>query len=299
MAWFLFAIAGYFLYAFVTVINKFLLRQPATTRPLVFTFWVGILSIFVLVLAPFGLSWPGWAAFVYDLILGLIFFVYLFTFYRALDINEASRTAPVIGGLMPILVLLFSWLFLNESLTWLQIFAFLMLISGGFIISLEKSRGSIHEGLRGIKTIALAILLGAVYMVLIKYAFTQQGFINGFIWSRFGLAAAALAILLRPGWRKMIFSSARQVSGGLGSLLVSGKLLAALGSLLVHLAVAQGSVSIVSAMAGAEYIFLFFIVLLLSKKFPQILKERLNAGVIAQKIIAILLVGAGLAILAI
>jgi len=80
---------------------------------------------------------------------------------------------------------------------------------------------------------------------------------------------------------------------------VSGKLLAALGSLLVHLAVAQGSVSIVSAMAGAEYIFLFFIVLLLSKKFPQILKERLNAGVIAQKIIAILLVGAGLAILAI
>ncbi len=298
MTWFLFAIFGYFLYSLVTVINKYLLRQRATTKPLVFTFWLGVLSIFTFVLAPFGLSWPGWGAFTLDFFVGVLFFLALLAFYQALDINEASRTASVIGGLQPIFILLLSWLFLAEKLTWLQILAFLVLTVGGFTLSLEKGRGGFREGLKGLKIVAWAIALGAIYMIFAKYIFDQQGFITGFIWTRVGLVAAAFMILLRPLWRRAIFSSARQASEGLGALFVTSKILAGFGSLFIHLAVAWGSVTLVNAMAGTEYVFLFFLILVLSKKFPQILREKSNFAAILQKAVGILLIGAGLAILA-
>ncbi len=298
MNWFFVALAGYFFYAIVTVINKFLLRQRATTKPLVFTFWLGVLSIFTFILAPFGLHWPGLAAFLLDVFVGFIFFVALLAFYAALDINEASRAASVIGGLQPVFILLFSFLFLGEKLSWLQMLAFLVLVLGGFLLSLEKGRSGFREGLKGLKIVFWAILLGAIYMVFAKYIFDHQGFVTGFIWIRVGLVLAAVLVLLRGAWRKMIFSSAHQASEGLGALFVVSKVLASFGSLFVHLAVAWGSVTLVNAMAGTEYVFLFFLVLLLSKKFPQFLREKSSTAIIIQKAVAILLICGGLAILA-
>ena len=299
MNWLVFAIAGYFFYAIVTVINKFLLRQPATTKPLVFTFWLGVLSIFTFALAPFGLGWPGWGMFIFDIFTGFIFFLALLAFYRALDINEAFRVASVIGGLTPIFIFLLSWLFLREHLTLWQILAFLVLTIGGFLLSLEKIKGGFKERLKGIKMVIWAILLGAIYMVFIKYIFNQQGFITGFIWTRLGVVLAAAAVLLWPNWRRVIFSSARQASGGLSFLFGASKTLAGFGSFFIHLGVVYGSVTLVSAMAGTEYVFLLISTVIISKKFPEILREKSSRPIIIQKIIAILLIGGGLAILAV
>lgn len=299
MSWLLFAIVGYFLYAVVTVTSKFLLRQPATTKPLVFTFWVGILSIFTFALAPFGLSWPGWGWFGFDLLVGILFFAALLFFYKALDINEASRVASAIGGLLPIFVLLFSFVFLSEKLDWRQLLAFFLLISGGFLISLEKNRTGFKENLKGIKFIIWTILLSAIYWVSAKYAFNGQGFITGFIWTRLGLVLAALLVLLWPAWRRQVFNSVRQTTSGLSILMISDKFLSGFGSLFVHLALFGASASLVQAMQGTEYVFLLFLAIFLSKKFPQILREKASPEIFLQKALAILLIGGGLAILAI
>jgi len=298
MSWIFFAIAGYFIYSVVTLTNKFLLRQRATTQPLVFTFWIGVLSIFTFVLAPFGLAWPGWGMFVFDIFVGFVFFAALLTFYKSLDINEASRVAPVIGGLIPVFVFPFAYLFLAERLAWPQMLAFFLLILGGLLISLKIERGAFKEGVKGIKIVILAILLGAIYWVLAKYIFDAQGFITGFIWSRLGLVIGALLILVYPPWRRMIFGSARQATGQVSALMGSSKLLAGFGSLFVHLALSRASASLVQALQGTEYVFLLILVAFLSKKFPEIIKEKLNGAIILQKIIAVLLIVAGLAILA-
>ncbi|TSC53360.1 MAG: Uncharacterized protein LiPW39_301 [Parcubacteria group bacterium LiPW_39] len=298
MTWIFFAISGYFLYSVVTVTNKFLLRQPATTKPLVFTFWIGVLSIFTFVLAPFGLHWPGWGWLVFDLFVGILFFLMLLTFYQALDVNEASRAASVVGGLIPVFVFPFAYLFLNERLGWLQILAFFILVLGGLLISLKIEKGALREGLRSIKVVFLAILLGAIYWVTVKYAFGGQGFVTGFVWTRLGLVLAALLVLLWSAWRRQILSSIKQATGGLSALMVSTKLLAGFGSLFVHWSLARASASLVQALQGTEYVFLLILTVILSKKFPEILREKLSGAIILQKIIAILLIVAGLALLA-
>lgn len=279
--------------------NKYLLRQPATTKPVVFTFWVGLMSIFTFVLAPFGLRWPGWGLFVYDIFVGIIFFFALLMFYWSLDINEASRSASLIGGLIPVLVLVLSFSFLGDRLSWAQLLAFFLLVSGGFLISLKRDKSGLHEALKGLKFVVLAILIGAIYWVLAKYAFNQQGFITGFVWTRLGLVVAAVLILIYSPWRRMILNSGRQATAGLSELMISSKVVAGFGSLFVHLALSRASASLVNALQGTEYVFLLILTFFVSKEFPGILREKSSAAVIAQKIVAILLIGGGLAILAI
>jgi drug/metabolite transporter (DMT)-like permease len=298
MSWLFLAIGSCFLYAIVTVINKFLLGQRATTRPLVFTFWLGVLSVFTLVLAPFGMGWPGPAAFLFDIFVGLVYFVAILYTYEAMDINEASRVSSLTGGLTPIVVLILSYLFLFESLTIIHLAAFLLLVLGGFLISVRKSRSGLAGGLKGFWFISLSIILGAIYWILAKYAFDSQGFVTGFVWSRMGFVLAAGLVLLRPSWRKMIFISEKQATPKIGGLFVGSKLLAAGGSLFIHLALSLGNAALVNALQGVQYVFLLIFAVILSKKFPQILEEKMTRGILAQKIAAVLLIVAGLALIA-
>lgn len=296
MPWFLFAISGYFLNAVVAVIDKFLLGQRPTTKPPVYTFYIGILSIFAFILAPFGLDWPGLSQFAMALLAGGLFLLSLLYLFETLDLDEASRVLPAIGGLTPILVLFLSFLFLDERLSLLQVLAFSLLVLGSVLITL-KLGGKKRNLVKTVKFIALAILFGALSLVLIKYVYIQQGFINGFIWSRLGSFLVALLFLIWPKLRQSIFEAGRQAKSGLSLLLVSNKTLAGGASLLINLAISLGSVSLVNAMQGVQYVFLLILAVILSKKFPQILEEKISGKILLQKISAILIIGLGLVIL--
>ena len=52
-----------------------------------------------------------------------------------------------------------------------------------------------------------------------------------------------------------------------------------------------------NALQGVQYIFLFLIIIFLAKKFPKISEEKLTKKIILQKVISIILIGLGLAIL--
>ena len=295
MTWFLFAIAGYFSNAVVGVIDKFLLGQRLITKPPVYTFYIGVLSIFALVLAPFGLAWPGLSQFLIALLAGGLFLLGLLYLFEALDIGSASRVLPAIGGLTPILVLTLSFVFLDERLSLLQLIAFLLLVFGGILILFKKEQKEKQE--RRFRFITLAILFTAISLVLIKYVFLHQNFISGFIWTRIGSFLAALLFLIWPKLRHSIFETGRRVKGGLNLLLFSNKAVAGGASLLINLAISQTSVALVNAMQGVQYVFLLILTLILSKKFPKILEEKISGKILFQKILAILLIGGGLIIL--
>lgn len=297
MSWIFFAIAGYFLNAVNNVVDKFLLAQRATAKPPVYTFYIGLLSIFALILAPFGLTWPGVIQFLIALAAGVLFLLFLLNLFQAVAIDEASRVFSVVGGLTPILILILSFVFLGERLSWLQILAFFLLVFGGVLTLLKKNHSKTNF-VKGLKFIALAVLFGAGSLVLTKYVFTQQGFVSGFIWTRIGSFLTALLFLIPFRLRQSILQTGHQAKGGLSLLLVSNKALAGGASLLINFAIARASVSLVNAMQGAQYAFLLIFAIILSKKFPWILEEKLSGAIILQKIIAILLIVAGLAILA-
>ncbi|MBU2575664.1 hypothetical protein KKF64_01050, partial [Patescibacteria group bacterium] len=72
----------------------------------------------------------------------------------------------------------------------------------------------------------------------------------------------------------------------------------ALGFVLVNYSISLASVSLVNAMQGAQYAFLLLMIILLAKKFPKIMSEKLTGAVLAQKIFAIILISIGIGLIA-
>lgn len=294
--WLLIAAAGYMLSAVSQASDKFLLHRSAVDDPLILSFWLSALSFFVILLFPFGLTWPGLWLFLLALGAGAVFFLSIVAFYYALDQNEASRAVTIVGGLTPMAVLLLSYLLLGESLEPFQWAGFFLLVTGGLLASMEH-RG--EKGMRSINAIpqlVLAILLTAFYLVYIKYVFDRLGFIDGFVWSRIGASFAGFCLLFSPSFRKKVFAPSAHKQR-LGMIFIAANVCAGIGEIFINLAISKGNVAIINALRGSEYVFLFIMALILTKRRPDIFRERMEKRAVIEKATAIIIICIGLAIL--
>jgi len=142
-----------------------------------------------------------------------------------------------------------------------------------------------------------AALFFAGSYVLTKFVFTEQPFISGFVWIRMGGILGAILLILWPGGWQEVIKASKSVKAKTGGLVVFSKSLSAGAFILLNYAIFLGSVILVNALQGIQYVFLLIIALFLSRKFPQIIKEQISDTIVIQKIIAILLIGLGLGFL--
>ena len=96
----------------------------------------------------------------------------------------------------------------------------------------------------------------------------------------------------------MIFKKGEAIKAGTLGLFLSARGLGAVGGLLIYWAIFLGSVTLVNALQGVQYLFLLFLAFILFRKIPS-LKEQFNKRVLTQKIFAIILICLGLVILVI
>lgn len=296
MNWLIIVLAGHLLNAIAFLMDKFLLAKKIPS-PFVYAFFIGILGILALVLLPFGFSVPSTTEIIRALLAGLTFVLALIFFFAGLKENEASRVVPLTGGLVPLFTFILAYFLVGERLAFSEIAAFAFLVAGGVLITLDnKGRGSA----KGYVYAVIAAFVFAVSFVITKQVFLEQNFVSGFVWSRIGGFLAALLILFIPAARHGIFNQPRQKNQGKTAVLFfSGQAAGALGFVLVNYAISLASVTLVNAMQGAQYAFLLLMVGLLSKKFPNILSEKLRGWVLFQKIAAIALISAGIVLIAI
>jgi len=79
--------------------------------------------------------------------------------------------------------------------------------------------------------------------------------------------------------------------------LLGGQVCTGFGFFLLNYAISLASASIILAAQGLQYAFVLIFAVALSKKFPEVLKEKMTLKILAQKIFAISLIGVGLIIL--
>lgn len=295
MSWLVIVLVGHLLNAVAFLMDKFLLTKRIGS-PFVYAFFIGALGVLGVALAPFGFGVPSLPEIVRALVAGASFVLALIFFFYALKKNEASRVVPLTGGLVPAFTFFLAYLFLGERLGGGEIVAFALLVAGGVLITLDRGgRGSASGYFYAI----IAALIFAVSFVLTKQVYLEQNFVSGFVWSRIGGFLAALLILLAPQQRYAILHQPKQEgSGKTTALFFTGQAAGALGFVLVNYAISLASVSLVNAMQGVQYAFLLVIAAILSRRFPKILSEGLTGFVLAQKIAAIILISAGIGLIA-
>lgn len=300
MLWLIIIVIAYFLNASATVVDKFLLTKKIS-NPAVYAFFISALSLLGLVFVPFGFHFSSVGQTVIALLDGILFcFAYLFMF-MALNRNEASRITPFMGGLQPIFVLLLAFVLLGEKIGGLALIAFAVIVAGTIVLSYQKEKTKkLIASSKSSYWLALVstILFAAAYTVN-KYVFVSEGFITGFVLVRIGTFIGALFLLLRPQNVRDIVAEIKAPKKATGGLFLIGQGAGALSLILVSYAVAiSSSVAIINASRGLEYVFLLIIVLLLAKKYPRLLGEKLTSLIIFQKVTAVALIIAGLVILA-
>jgi len=299
MNWLLIAISAHFLFAVVFIIDKFLLSKTEL-QPAAYAFYVGLLGIVALILAPFGFSLLPAEQVLISFLAGFLFVLAILFFYQAVRLGEISRVAPIVGGAVPIFTLFFSYYFLAERLTNYQLIAFSLLVVGG-VVMLWPGKKAIVAKAPLTKRLSLALLAAfffAASFVISKFIYNEQSFINGFIWIRIGGFLGAWLLLFWPAVRRAIFETSKKVKFRVGGLAAANKVLSALSYLLLNYAIALGSVTLVNALQGIQYAFLLIVALFLSRKFPQIIREQISDRVVFRKVLAVGLIGFGLAVLA-
>ncbi len=298
MLWLIVIISAYFLFAVVALGDKYLLAGPPS--PKIYSFYVGVLGIAAIILIPFvEFSVPEVGQLGLALLAGAIYIVALFGLYNGLEHFEISRVVPAIGGLLPLFTFALIFLFFGgkQILSLTEVIAFILLLSGSVFITYKRERFITSESF---KISALTAFFFALAFVLTKCIYLAQPFWSGFIWMRIGGFIIALLFLLTKEVKREIFEKKFTFQRRTGSIFIVNQGLGGGAFILQNWAIALvplGFLPFINALEGTKYIFLLILAVLISWKFPQILKEEVSKKVLLQKTIAVLLIGGGLALL--
>ena len=293
MSWFMFSIIGYFLNAISITINKAILSK-AIPSPSTMTFLIATLGMVSIVLIPFGVTLTSPLVLFISLIAGIFFVVAIFTMLYALQKGEASNVPVFIGAFQPIFVFFLAFFFLAEVLTKNYFTGFVFLTLGGLIIALRELKN--HRKILGVAI--LSSISFAVTFAVSKWIFSEIGFINGFFWTRLGAFIGGLILILNPYCRqeiKKILTRRNKKKNTRATIeFLAAQTTGAAGFILIYYSFSLGSVTLVNALQGVQYIFIFLLVEPLGYFFPKLWSEDLTKKAIFIKLLAITSVSIGL-----
>src|SRR3989344_3575559 len=291
--WIALAALAQLISAGIIFIDKYVLvSKTHVGKPIVYAFYISILSGFVLILVPFGLvSTPSPTVLLLSLVASVTFISSIVLLYTALKEGHASDIMPIVGGVGAVATALCASQWLHEDLPSAFIPAFGFMVFGMLLIS--------HFRLTKRQTL-LVVLSGTFFgatAFLTKLIFLETDFLDGFFWSRMTNVLGALLLLAVPANREAIFSGFRGSSSGTKGLVIATKTLGGIAGVLTLLAIKLGSVSLVQAFTGLQFVFLLIIAYFLSWRFPAVLRGELHPQGLSHKLGGIACIVLGLAIL--
>lgn len=292
------AIIGYLLLAVVFILDK-LIVSTAKEKPSVYAFYTSIFMFGAVLLLPFtgwgllkGIDW------VWAIVSGMAFGLAMWALFVADEKGEATHIAPFNGAFVTIVISLLGYYFLAEKLTGLQIGGMLVLIFASLLLSAEKSKK--HNGFHlGFVWAIISAVLFAVSHVSAKFLYSNYPFWTGFVWTRATAGLVGVFLLLLPVVRKKLFAKKKSSSSASQrhslAIIFFNKVLSVIAIVLLQYAIALGSVTLVNALSGLQYVLMFVLIYLSTKFLPKFFKEYFTKREITVEVIAIILVVIGLA----
>jgi drug/metabolite transporter (DMT)-like permease len=334
MLWILLAILAHVGNGLVFIVDKSLLgtKNSEISKPIQYALYSAALAGMVVVLFPFARMQFGLFLVAWGLIAGAVHIGALYLFFSAMRAGEPSRVVPIAGSAVPFFTVILAVLFLGEVFTLKQGAGIFLLLIGGWMLALrrltpsnsllkrgrERSIPPLFKGrLGGVRVVMLPILAGllfAAYFAITKYIYSNVTgqFFGIFLTTR--LAEAVIAIIgigllavpplfkgrlggVSRARRKSTPSNSPLKRGRVPIIFASNKLLAAGIFLLQTYAISLGSVSVVNALQGVQYALVLLLAIIISLFFPKLFREEIGKGAVLQKIIGIVLVSFGVALL--
>jgi uncharacterized membrane protein len=272
--------------------DKVLLKNPGTRNLFSYVFWLGGMSIFGLFLIPFGYDSPSFKLMLIAFVAGVVHLVGVFFYYAALKQGEASESLAIMGGFSPVATAAIGFILLSKHMAVGQLLGFALMTAGGFVMFFSEKLP-----LRKLlPPVLLASGLLGLVNVLEKIVYDQTNFVSGYVWFTIGTFIGAMGLLIRPSWRRQIFSESGQDEPRNRFWYFVNRFVSGLGSFLIFYAISLTHPAVVDAISGVRYAVIFVAAWLLTRLKPQWLKEDFRGWQLWTKLTATALVVAGLVI---
>lgn len=271
--------------------DKVLLRRPATKNLLSYVFWLGAISIFGVLLVPFGFRMPPLRFVGIAFAAGLLDLIASYFYYSALKSGEASDEIAAMGGFAPVATALIAAPLLGQAIKG-QLVGFTLMTLGGFAMFFAEKRPL----KKMLPKIVIASAGFGLMNVLQKIVFNNTNFVSGYVFFTLGTTAGAFAMLIPPSWRRQILEYSEEAPPKSKFWYMVNRFTAGVGSFLVVYAVSRANPALVEAISGVRYVVVFFGAYAITKLRPYWFEEDFHRWVLTAKLSATGLVIAGLAI---
>lgn len=290
-----FTVAAYLFNALSVLANKFLLSKTIPD-PLVYIFYISLLSILAIFALPFT-QIPTIPIFILASASTLLWTLGAYCMFKALKMGNVSRVIPIIGTLIPLLLLLFASE--TNAITTLQSWAVLILVLGMIFLSLrDLLQGALNK--REIIFELTSAGCFALSYILLREAYLNLDFFSVLVWSRIILLPFCLLLVAIPTIRrKIITSNGTKINffSKVGLVFLGGQISGALSEFLLLFSISLANPALVNSLQGTQYVFLLVFALILSKKYPAIFKEKYTLLTLVPKFVGIIFIALGLYLL--
>ncbi len=284
MTWLLIAIIAQIILGTASIFDALLLRKRIPD-PWVYAFWSGALGILSIFLLPFGFASLALSYIFLALFAGALFVLSFLLLWIVLQKSEASSTLPLAAAFIILWTLLFSFAFLENVLTFVDLFGVGILCIGVLLFF-----AAAHKKMRGFLLVLIvgsSILYGSS-IVLQKIVFNHTtSFITGFFWIKIGGALCAAGFLFLSSARKKILQAQALITTQNRLWYFANRGWAALGSIMATYAVSLSHPALVESTESLRYAVIFVASWI-------VLRERASGRKLVIKIGATLLVIVGI-----
>lgn len=305
MSWLSLTIIAQILNSFVAVLDKYLVTSKRITTPILYVFYTGALTFLGILIYIPSLIYPSTdlpkfsnitlmspMLFLILIIASISQLIALWALFSSLKRNDASDVVPVIGSLSALFALIIGYLFLQVSLAPHFTIGFGLLVLGTLLISHLRFNK---------KTFYFTLLAGfcfALYSILLKEVLIRTSFDTGFFWVSIFVTGLSF-VLLYSKRVNLTFHTQRKERHikATSFILLGNKIIAGIAGILLIKAIEAGEVSIVQALGGLQFVFLFLIAVIIGPLTPLDFGENIKRKDLYSKLIAISIIFVGFVLL--
>jgi transporter family protein len=293
MPWYLFALATPTLYSFSNFVDKYLIEKRIK-EPMAITAIAcivsGIIGIGIGLIT--GFTNIGFFQTILIVLAGILLTFYLWPYFEAMKIEDASRVVPLFQ-FIPVFTLILSSILLKETLSLKQIIGLILIVMAGVSLSAERLEGKMFRPRKSLWLMLLACLMYGFVGILFRLVVKEASFWTTLSYEYIGSGIGGILLFLIPRVRNSITSNIQQIKSSSGIITFNNSI-AILAQMSESYAVSLVAVPLVNLIGSIQPMLSLGEGYILTKKFPNIIKEDISKTTIAYKLFSIILIFCGL-----
>jgi uncharacterized membrane protein len=298
MDWLFFALIPPFLFALSNRIDKYLLEgffKGQTGALILFSCFISLLTLpIIYLIQPSVLSTPFFYSVVMILV-GFLYVAYLFPYFWALKLEEASKVIPIFQAI-PLFGVVLGFFILGDTLSVNQIIAGAFILIAAFGLSADIGFRKIVFKKRVVLFALFASFLIALSYVLLKLVAINTDFFTALFWEQVGCFILGLFLLTKKSYRVQFMQVFKINSKKIIGLNIFNEIINILAHFIFAYATLLVPVGLVWIVNGSGPFFVLSFGIIITLFFPQFGKEDISKKSLFQKafFIGLMIIGAAI-----